>query len=104
MLGSSMQTLRILPRFCGPPTSANGGYFAGLVATLAERTLMVRLRQPPPLDTALTVSASAGGALQVLQAQSSSAKPSPRCSSSIPRVAPHYLEAVEASRHYAGFR
>jgi len=27
-------TLTIAPRFCGPPGSANGGYFAGLVARL----------------------------------------------------------------------
>ena len=100
-----MQSLKILPRFCGPPTSANGGYFAGLVATLVERTLTVRLRQPPPLDTELTVSACRGrraagaagtGAHRRGRARGARARS--------PGAPPHYLEAVEASRHYAGFR
>jgi len=38
-----MKTLTIAARFCGPATSSNGGYFAGLVATLGSRTLAVRL-------------------------------------------------------------
>src|SRR2546430_10813450 len=50
-----MKTLTIAARFCGPATSSNGGYFAGLVATLASRTLAVRLLKPPPLDTELPV-------------------------------------------------
>src|SRR5256884_2839428 len=52
---SLMKTLTIGARFCGPATSSNGGYFAGLVATLASRTLAVRLLKPPPLDTGLAV-------------------------------------------------
>lgn len=47
-------------RFCGPPTSGNGGYTAG---TLAERMhadpeaphVEVTLRQPPPLEAAMQV-------------------------------------------------
>src|SRR5205085_2571638 len=31
-----MKTLTIAARFCGPASSSNGGYFAGLVATLAK--------------------------------------------------------------------
>ena len=46
-----MKTLTIATRFCGPPASANGGYFAGMVAMLASRTVTVRLLMPPPLDT-----------------------------------------------------
>jgi hypothetical protein len=99
-----MQTLRILPRFCGPPASANGGYFAGLVATLAERTLTVRLRQPPPLDTELTVSEADGGVLRVQQGQTLIGEAEPAVLTLDPPRVPHYLEAVEASRHYAGFR
>jgi len=30
-----MKTLTIAARFCGPAGSSNGGYFAGVVATLA---------------------------------------------------------------------
>jgi hypothetical protein len=52
--------LTIPARFCGPSASGNGGYTAG---TLAERVraetgcpvVEVTLRQPPPLDVAMTV-------------------------------------------------
>ena len=53
-------TITIEKRFRGPARSGNGGYTAG---SLAERipaehapaTVEVTLRQPPPLDTAMTV-------------------------------------------------
>ena len=98
-----MESLRIAARFRGPPASANGGYFAGAVALLADRTVSVRLQQPPPLDTDLRVSRDAGGALEVLHGQAcvGSAQPA-TLELEVPR-APHYLEAVEASRRYAGF-
>ncbi|HTT44343.1 MAG TPA: hypothetical protein VMG33_14815 [Steroidobacteraceae bacterium] len=99
-----MQTLTILRRFCGPPASANGGYFAGSVATLAQRTLTVRLLQPPPLDTPFSVQAAAEGTLQVLNGTQliATAQPGVLELPPPPQV-PRYLEAVEASRHYAGF-
>jgi hypothetical protein len=96
-------TLRIGARFRGPPHSANGGYFAGAVAVLADRTVTVRLQQPPPLDTDFDVQRDAGGALRVLHGAAlvGSAEPA-ALELEVPR-APHYLEAVEASRRYAGF-
>jgi hypothetical protein len=99
-----MTSLTIATRFCGPPTSANGGYFAGSVAALATRTVTVRLRRPPPLDTALEVSAAADGGLQVLNAQELIGEAQPAALALQIPHAPHYLEAVEASRRYAGFR
>jgi hypothetical protein len=100
-----MKTLSVAARFCGPPTSANGGYFAGLVATLASRTLTVRLRKPPPLDTLLAVRESAEGFLRVLEEQELIGEAEPqRLELEPPPRRPHYLEAVEASRRYAGFR
>jgi len=64
-----MKTLTIPRRFCGPAASANGGYFAGRVATLAARTLSVRLKVPPPLDTEFTVRELPDGALQVCRGE-----------------------------------
>jgi hypothetical protein len=102
-----MKTLTIGSRFCGPAKSSNGGYFAGRVATLASRTLTVKLLKPPPLEVELTVRELDGGELEVLHGDElvGSAHPQP------PQVvtldapqAPDYLEAVEASRDYAGFR
>jgi hypothetical protein len=100
----TMKTLTVAARFCGPPSSANGGYFAGIVATLASRTLTVRLRKPPPLETQLAVADAGGGRWQVLEGNDLIGEAEPAVLElSVPRR-PHYLEAVEASRHYAGFR
>lgn len=42
--------LTIDKRFCGPPTSANGGYCCGLVAARLPLPAEVRLMRPPPLE------------------------------------------------------
>lgn len=42
-------SLVIDPRYCGPPDSANGGYFAGQVAQSLPGPVEVTLRLPPPL-------------------------------------------------------
>ena len=42
-------------QFCGPPDSANGGYACGLLANFIDGPAEVTLRNPPPLDTILTV-------------------------------------------------
>jgi hypothetical protein len=99
-----MKTLTVASRFCGPPDSSNGGYFAGLVATLASRTLEVRLLKPPPLNVELSVKELADGALQVLRGEEPVGEARPTVLTLAARPAPDYLEAVEASRHYAGFR
>jgi hypothetical protein len=99
-----MKTLTIAARFCGPATSSNGGYFAGLVATLVSRTLAVRLLKPPPLDTELAVRELEDGALQVVHGEEAIGEARPARLELDVRPAPDYLEAVEASRRYAGFR
>ena len=50
------QTLVIAPRFHGPPSSANGGYTAGLLANAAGNSAECTLRAPPPLDAPLELS------------------------------------------------
>jgi len=51
-------------RFCGPPTSGNGGYTAGLLAQQLEGagTVEVTLRLPPPLERPLAVEVDGGRA------------------------------------------
>src|SRR2546429_7049535 len=97
-----MKTLTIAARFCGPASSSNGGYFAGLVATLASRTLAVRLLKPPPLDTELAVRELADGALQVVQGEEpiGEARP-PLLGLDVP-PAPDYSEAVDAPPPHPG--
>jgi|TARA_B110000967_G_scaffold208372_2_gene260333 hypothetical protein len=50
-----MQTVTIKQRFCGPPTSGNGGYSCGILAKNINGPAKVRLHSPPPLDTALMI-------------------------------------------------
>jgi len=107
-------SLIIAKRFCGPPTSANGGYFAGMVAALAPRaphasqslptqTVSVRLKAPPPLDTELAVVALADGGIEVRDGERLIGSGSPATLNlSVPPPV-EYREAVEASRNYVGF-
>ncbi len=50
-----METVRIDRRFRGPDESGNGGYVAGVVASLVAGPAQVTLRLPPPLDRELGV-------------------------------------------------
>lgn len=61
-----MTELLVPARFCGPPSSGNGGWTAGALAGLLDHgttadhatawpTIQVTLRRPPPLDTPLPV-------------------------------------------------
>ena len=53
--------ITIAKRFCGPPTSGNGGYSAGLIASAIDGPAEVTLRLPPPLETPMQlVKAGAG--------------------------------------------
>jgi hypothetical protein len=98
-----MKTITIARRFCGPANSSNGGYFAGLVATLASNTLAVRLLKPPPLDTELSILPREDGVIEVRQGDFLVGEAKPSELKLELRGAPSYFEAVEASRRYAGF-
>lgn len=71
-----MPDLIIPSRFCGPPSSGNGGYSAGAVSAYAGDecpedharpwpTVEVSLRRPPPVDTPLRVTPDDGGVVAV---------------------------------------
>lgn len=65
-----MSELIVPKRFCGPPTTGNGGWTAGALAALAGHTtndhsepwpaIRVSLRRPPPLDHPMPVSTRDG--------------------------------------------
>ena len=95
-------------RYCGPPRSGNGGYTAGTLAHAyagdpAGLTLTVTLRQPPPLDSSMTLTregevltASFGGAV-IATAERSDAE--------LDAVAPvPFEDAVTASASYVGLQ
>ncbi|MFI4914336.1 MAG: hypothetical protein ACHQAR_04015, partial [Steroidobacterales bacterium] len=56
-----MPSLTVADRFCGPPDSANGGYFAGLLAQHSTQPLRIRLERPIPLNIALEIERAAMG-------------------------------------------
>ncbi len=47
--------VQVNKRFCGPPSSVNGGYCAGLLAKKLGRSAKVRLHAPPPLEVPLDI-------------------------------------------------
>jgi hypothetical protein len=96
--------LVIASRFHGPEGSANGGYFAGCVAVGAGRTVTVRLLRPPPLDTPLDAVELADGTLAVMSGTERFGEAKSATLELLPPAAPNYFQAVEASRHYAGFK
>jgi hypothetical protein len=98
-----VKSLSVAKRFCGPPTSANGGYFAGLVATLAPHRLSVRLKVPPPLDTELSVVETPDGRVEVRHGETVVGEGSPATLDLQAPQSPTHREAVEASRNYVGF-
>lgn len=98
-----MSPLVIANRFCGPEGSANGGYFAGCVAARAGRMVSVRLLRPPPLDTPLDTVELADGTLAVMSGTERIGEAKAATLELQPATPPRYFEAVEASRHYAGF-
>jgi hypothetical protein len=99
-----MSPIIIASRFRGPEGSSNGGYFAGIVAARAGRTVTVRLLRPPPLDTPLDAMELADGTLAVMSGTETVAEAKTATVELVSRSAPDYFEAVEASRRYAGFR
>src|SRR5215472_8325674 len=58
---ASMKSVLIEKRFCGPPTSANGGYVCGLLATHIDGNAEITLRAPPPLLQRLAIVISEHG-------------------------------------------
>src|SRR4051812_43324644 len=64
---TEIAALVISSRFRGPDQSANGGYMCGRVAKYLDSPATVTLRQPPPLETAMSVEANAEGSVLITQ-------------------------------------
>ncbi len=95
--------LRIEKRFCGPPSSGNGGYVAGLLAReVGSFGCAVTLKAPPPLEAQLRVEHSPAGAslwsgdilvAEVAQAEIDLVVPPP----------PTFAAAADAEERFTGF-
>jgi hypothetical protein len=96
-----MKSLVVAQRFCGPPTSANGGYLSGLFASFAAGTVAVRLVKPPPLGTELQVHETADGVLELRDRATVVAQATPAVLELEAPPPPTYMEALAASARRA---
>jgi hypothetical protein len=91
------------PRFCGPPTSGNGGYVCGILAGYADGPVAVTLRHPPPLDRPLAVDRDADGPLRLLDGTDVIAEAHPTTVDIEVPEPPTYAAAEIAATAYPGF-
>lgn len=99
-----MQIITIGARFCGPPESGNGGYVAGMLAGQSHVPVRVRLRMPPPLNAPLIVHQRDAGRLELKREGEVIAEAEHHQLELQPPAAPTYVDALDASRGYAGFK
>jgi hypothetical protein len=98
-----VSSLTVDRRFCGPPGYANGGYLAGLIAQQSPLRVRIRLERPIPLQVPLELRPSDTGGLVLTHLGGVLARALPvEFELQVP-AAPSYLEALDASRHFAGF-
>ena len=93
----------IARRFCGPPTSGNGGYSAGRIAAFIDGPAEITLRMPPPLETPLTVERADGQVRLMHGTQEVGHGRAHALQLDVP-APPSWDEAVAAGRRYNGFK
>jgi hypothetical protein len=95
--------IRIASRFNGPPGSANGGYACGAIASAIGPGVAVRLHRPPPLDADLPVAPAGAGEWKVSDGAALVATVrTTKLALDLPEPVSG-AEALESSKHYAGF-
>jgi len=94
--------ITIAKRFCGPPTSGNGGYSCGRLAAFIDGPAEVTLRAPPPLETPLRVERD-GASVRLLRGSQlvGEARPAQAYALDVP-APPSWTEAEAAGRRYNG--
>jgi hypothetical protein len=100
-----MTSVRIAQRFCGPASSANGGYASGLFASVLDGPAEVTLRAPPPLgvELSLTRADDASATLRQLDGTLIAEARQTVLSLDVPSAV-SFEEAVHASRRFIGFQ
>ena len=98
-----IEAVTIAKRFCGPPTSGNGGYVCGALARHIDGPAQVTLKAPPPLETTLEITASAEGAV-LSDGDTELAVAVPATPQASPPAPPSFEAAERAARDYVGFR
>lgn len=98
----TLETLTIIPRFCGPTKSGNGGYTCGRIARHIPGVASVRLAIPPPLEVSLRMEKS-GDKVQLMHGETLVGEGQPASLDLVPPKAFSFEEALEASKFYTGF-
>lgn len=107
-MASPDTTFVIDPRFNGPADSGNGGYACGLIASHIGEQVKIRLQKPLPLGIPLSIRRLQSEAWQdqwqVLNGEDVIATVfKTEVVVDVPNP-PTYLDALAASKHYAGFQ
>jgi len=95
--------ITIPKRFCGPPTSGNGGYSCGRLAAFVGNPAEITLRAPPPLDTRMIVERHDGAVRLMHGDQLVAEGRSAQLELDVP-APPSQDEAVAAGRRFSGLR
>ncbi len=95
--------ITIARRFCGPPTSGNGGYSCGRLAALVGNPAEITLRAPPPLDAPLRVERTGGGVRLLHGEQLIAEGKTATLALDVP-AAPTREEALAAGRRFSGLK
>lgn len=103
----SLGSFEVAPRFCGPPTSGNGGYVAGRLARFVATdsghpAVAVRLFAPPPLDAPLEVRAEEDH-VGLFDGDRLLARATAVPLELSPPTPPSFASAQEASKSFRGF-
>ncbi len=102
------EQLIIKRRFCGPPTSGNGGYACGLLARHlpdhGQINAEVRLLRPIPLEKPLSVNISDPDRAMLSDGDDLVAEARPSSFRIDPPEPPSYEQAKHAAGNYIGFR
>lgn len=106
MTVASQTSFTVAARFNGPAGMGNGGYVCGRIAALIGEQVRIRLQRPVPLEVDLKVSErsdSTAREWQVLAGDMRIAAAFPAAVGKQAPSPPSYIEALAASKHYAGF-
>jgi len=98
------ESVSFAAQFCGPPTSANGGYCSGVLARFLEGTARVTLRKPIPLEKALSVARQPSGAVRLLDGAVIVADAEPAELALETPPPPTLAQAEAAAAEYPGLR
>jgi len=101
-MGSEPSFLVIDHRFCGPPTSGNGGYVCGRLAAHIKGSARVRLFVPPPLDVPMQVE-NTGSDVVLRRGEQVIAQAWPHDFELDVPPCPSLTESRAMSTHYQGF-